>query len=78
MGCTFKYYPKVVFFVMHHISRLLTRNLVVLRELREIREIREIKEIKEISDVAYSYTKFLNLPKFLKLPSRSKYPSLRK
>ena len=39
---------------MHHISRLLTRNWVVLREISEFREIREIKEIREKSDVAYS------------------------
>ena len=51
MGCTFKYYPKVVFFVMHHISRLLTRNWVVLRE---ISEFSEFKEIREKSNVAYS------------------------
>ena len=42
------YYPWVISFVMHHISRLLTRNWVVLRE------IMEIKEIREKSDVAYS------------------------
>ena len=39
---------------MHHISRLLTRNWVVLRDIGEFREIREFKEIREKSDVAYS------------------------